>query len=887
MEKKIKAPRKASPRSSGAKATPPPPKNPALSHDIDSEVSKFQKEREQEGAHSPVGTALKAVEPKTQVELGALANGEPIPPIKPNTLLIFPVKSSVLFPQNVMPLTAGKDWSLENIEKAIRNGQGIGAVASRTVVPEAPSDSSTPAKPMEKHFELGTEAKILKVIRFPDNSYGAVVQGNRKFKILSILEEYGHSFLAQVEYLPELKLQDSLENQALTRGLKQLVQKAVSLSPNIPSDASLFIEGVNDPVYLSNLVIPYLSVDFTVRQGLLELTDASALLRKVHVLLTREIEILEMSQKIHSEVKTEVGKQQRKYYLKEQLRQLQKELGEMEGKSSLPEDNQDTREKIEASAMPAEAKALALKEVDRMGMMSPGSPEFTVSHTYLQWLMDVPWGVHSPWDLDLKQAQGILDSDHFGLEKVKKRIMEFLAIHRLSPKAKPPIFVLVGPPGVGKTSLGKSIAKAMGRPFVRIALGGLRDEAEIRGHRRTYIGSMPGKFVDALKKAGTMNPLILLDEIDKVSADFRGDPSSALLEVLDSEQNHTFTDHYLNTPLDLSQVIFIATANSLSTISPPLLDRLEVIELSGYTTLEKTHIAEKYLIPQTLADLGLSQRMEISKPNAWITPLIEQYTRESGVRDLRRQMASVMRQVAKAGLETGKLASDKTNSEPTKPWKVTMEAKDLKTYLGVPPYLSTTKLDFMPIGVSNGLAYTPVGGDVLFIESVAWKGGSGKLQITGQLGDVMKESVHTAYAYLRSQAPARKIHPDFFTKIDLHIHFPAGAVKKDGPSAGVAIFLALASQAFQQPLPANLAVTGEISLRAQVLPVGGIKEKIIAAHRAGMKTILLPKENEKNLEDIPKEVLKDLTIHCVGHLDEVLQIAFAKPTKSGFKKKKS
>jgi ATP-dependent Lon protease len=781
------------------------------------------------------------------------------------TLRILPIRQTVLFPHNIYPVTAGKEMSAEAIDYAIRSGATLGIVAQKSEDKDSENNGL---------YFYGTEAKVLKIIRFPDSSSGAVFQGIRRFRIEKFISGDDETLTAEVEFLPNTP-EESMdeENLALGKSLKQLVQKAVSLSPNIPNEANLFIESLQEPGYLADLVIPYLSIDVPTKQSLLEIVDHAQRLKKVHFYLTREIEILELSQKIQNDVKSEISKQQKKFFLKEQLRFIQKELGEVDNKPSSPtggssssRNSGDLTETLEKSAMPQEAKEIALKEVERMNMMQPGSPEYMVSHSYVNWLLDIPWGELSQGKVTLDHARKVLDEDHFGLEKLKKRILEFIAIYSLKQQSKGPILLLVGPPGVGKTSLGKSIARALNRKFVRIALGGIRDEAEIRGHRRTYIGSLPGKFAEALKKAGTMNPVILLDEIDKVSSDFRGDPSSALLEVLDPEQNHTFTDHYLNVPLDLSQVIFIATANTLQTIPAPLLDRLEKIELSGYTLQEKQNIAQKYLIPQVIEEQGLKGILDLRFLKAPLQHLIQEFTAEAGVRELKRKISALSRSLILETLEAKGNFKKKVIINATK--------DSIAKHLGRPIYLPTRKAKTLPCGVSTGLAYTSVGGDVLYIETVLTPKGNGSLSITGQLGDVMKESALTALAYLKSQSEKLHLNQTLLNKSNIHLHCPAGAIKKDGPSAGLAILSALTSQYLQIPIPSKIAMTGEISLRGDVLPVGGIKEKLIAAHRHGIQKVFLPMENEKDLDDLPKEVLSQLEIIFVQRSQDLLNQVF-------------
>jgi len=794
-----------------------------------------------------------------------------------NILTILPVKNAVLFPHNVVPVTPTAQWGHEALEKAARKGTPLGIVALR-------SDPHDPLRP-EDLYLVGTEAKIVKVIRFPDGTAGAVVQGTRRFKVERFNFQSGKPIIARVEYLREVTPEDSLELAALERGLKQLIQKAVSLSPHIPAEANVFIENLSDANYLADLVVPYLSVDTSEKQALLETEDALDRLRKVQLYLTREIEILEMTQRIQSEIKGEVGKQQRRFYVKEQLKLLQKELGELDGKttSSSGSESQDLKERVEKSKMSVEAKSAALKELERMALMQTASPEYTVSHTYVNCLLDIPWGVFTQSKVNLAAARELLDSEHHGLEKVKKRMLEFLAVYALKGDLKGPILLLVGPPGVGKTSLGKSIAKSLGRKFHRIALGGMRDESEIRGHRRTYIGSMPGKIADALKKAGSMDPVILLDEVDKISGDFRGDPSSALLEVLDSEQNNSFTDHYLNVPLDLSKVLFIGTANTMATLQGPLRDRMEIVELDSYTLEEKLCIAQKHLLPQVTEEHGLAGKLEFSLSDELLSQVVTGFTREAGVRQLRRELASIARGLVHEYVES--IDAESKQKAARKSFKKrALTRKDVNKILGNPTFLEAVKPIRLALGVATGLAYTPVGGDVLHIESVQVENGKGQLTITGQLGEVMKESVQTALALIKSRAALCGIELSKLQASDLHVHFPAGAVKKDGPSAGIAVLSALVGLLSSRTLPSDLAMTGEISLRGDVLPVGGIKEKLLAAHRYGVKRVLIPQDNLRDVADLPESVRKSLHIIGVRRFEEVLEAAFGRKLSSGVKK---
>ncbi|NBW82610.1 endopeptidase La [bacterium] len=625
-----------------------------------------------------------------------------------------------------------------------------------------------------------------------------------------------------------------------------------------------------------------MSVETSKKQALLETDNVLERLRLVQKYLTREIEILEMSQRIQSEIKGEVGKQQRRYYVKEQLKLLQKELGELDGKSTstVGQEPQDLRERVEKSAMPQDAKSAAIREIDRMGVMQAGSPEYSVSHTYVNWLIDMPWGVRTQKKVDLRVARELLESEHHGLEKVKRRILEFLAVYALKGSLKGPIMLLVGPPGVGKTSLGKAVAKALGRNFHRIALGGVRDESEIRGHRRTYVGAMPGKIAEALKKAGSMDPVILLDEVDKISADFRGDPSSALLEVLDSEQNHAFSDHYLNVPLDLSQVLFIGTANSLSTIQGPLRDRMEIVELDSYTLDEKVSIAQKHLLPQVVEEHGLGDHLSVSVSDLLMRDIVRGYTREAGVRQLKRELSSLARGLATEIVQSDSFArGGEKHSAVVRQAKLRLRSKaisrkDVDKILGPQKFLEQSRPTKLAVGVSTGLAYTPIGGDVLLIEAARVAAGSGKLTITGQLGEVMKESVQTALGLLKSMDSLCGVDVKAIQNSDLHVHFPAGAVKKDGPSAGIAILSALVGLYSGRPISSDLAMTGEISLRGDVLPVGGIKEKVLAAQRYGVKRVLIPQDNLRDLAEIPENVRKTLHVQGVRRVEEVIEAVF-------------
>ena len=783
-------------------------------------------------------------------------------------LKIIALKDSILFPHNLLPLTSGKSWSADEIEDFAKSGLEIGVVSYKK---DASLDTEK-IKLNELH-EVGTAAKVIKVIKLPDGSIGAIIQGTRRFSVEKFYMEEDVLY-AQVKFLDTLesKKEQNLDYLAHSKALKQLVQKAISISPAIPNEAAFFIDSVQNPLYLCDLIIPYLSLDIHEKQKLLEVLDPGLQIKKVHELLSKELKILEMSQKINTDVKSEIGKQQRKYFLKEQIKQIQKELNDIDGtsgSSQFSNDFSDLSEKIRLSHMHEEAKKIARSELDRMSMMQAGSPEYMVSHTYLTWLLDIPWNVFSQKTVNLEHARKILDRDHYGLKDVKKRVLEHLAIFALQKKSpKGSIILFVGPPGVGKTSLGKSIAKALNRKFARIPLGGLKDEAEIRGHRRTYIGSMPGKFVDTLKKVKTMDPVILLDEIDKVGSDFRGDPSSALLEVLDPEQNYSFTDHYLNTHVDLSKIFFIATANTIQTIPAALKDRLEVIDINSYTLEEKENIAQRYLIPQVLKETSLDSiaSMKISKAN--LKYIIAHHTKESGVRELKRTLLKIARGIA---LD---IVSKDSHSKGSKALNYAITKEAIQRYLGVEKFLYRKKPSKLPLGVCTGLAWTPFGGDVLLIEAVSSDAKQEKINVTGQLGDVMKESIHVALAYIKSHKALFSVKADMLKDKEIHMHFPEGAVKKDGPSAGVAIFSSLLGLLTKRSIKSNLAMTGEISLSGEILPVGGIKEKLFAAIRYGIKDVIIPIENKKDLSEISPSSLDKIKVHTLSNLKEAYSIIF-------------
>jgi ATP-dependent Lon protease len=760
-------------------------------------------------------------------------------------LPIMPLRNTVVFPHQVIPLAVGREKSLNLLKLVKEESKIIGLVSQKDGNLEEPKGDDL--------YEWGTAAMILKKFKMPDGSEQLIVQGIYRFKILRFSQIEPH-FEATVLPAQE-SVSQTVEVEALMNNMKMLFQKIVDLSPYLTGEHRVLVLNTEDPGKLTDVIASQVNFSVNEKQQILEITDVKQRLEKVHYLLNKELQVLELGSKIQNEVQGELNKTQRHYYLREQLKAIKKELGEFEDEST---DIEDLREKLESIKMPKDVYQVAEKELNRLARMSPMASEYTVSRTYLDWLLEMPWNKKTRDRLDVKKAEQILDEDHYGLEKVKKRIVEYLAIRQLKSDMKGPILCFVGPPGVGKTSLGRSIARALGRKFSRMSLGGVRDEAEIRGHRRTYVGALPGRIIQEIKKLNSSNPLIMLDEIDKLGMDFRGDPSSALLEVLDPEQNFSFTDHYLEVPFDLSKVMFIATANIPDPIPPALKDRMEIIEINGYTEEEKLQIAERYLVPKQLNAHGITTDM-LSFTSKSISKIIRQYTREAGVRNLEREIATTVRGVAKEIVEK-KIKSRR------------ISVKHLEKYLGPERFYSEIAERTSRPGVATGLAWTPVGGDILFIEASKMPG-KGELNLTGKLGDVMKESATAARSYLRANSAKFKIDPNFYEKYDVHIHVPAGAVPKDGPSAGITMFTALYSLFSEKCVKNNLAMTGEITLRGMVLPVGGIKEKVLAAKRAGIETIIMPAKNRKDLEEIPKKNIKDLNFQFVNDVDEVIDFA--------------
>jgi ATP-dependent Lon protease len=768
----------------------------------------------------------------------------------PDVVGILPLRGTVLFPQAVVPLGAGRASSLRLIDEALQGSRLVGAVTQKD-----PKEDSPRADGLHS---VGTITVIHKALKQPDGTVRLVAQGVARFRLVEIVQTEPY-LKARIEPIQEPEAESDLELEALTRSVTSLFGKVVSLSPAMPDELVTLLDNVEDAGAIADMVAASLpTLPLALKQELLETVNVRERLSQLAGALGKEAEVLELGSKIQSEIQSGMNKTQREYYLREQLKAIQKELGEGDDRT---QEVDGLRAKIEAAGMPDEAKAEALRELDRLAKMPPAAAEYTVARTYIDWLVSMPWQQETTDAVEIGPARTILDEDHEGLEKIKERILEYLAVKKVRPGGKDPILCFVGAPGVGKTSLGKSIARALGRKFHRISLGGMRDEAEIRGHRRTYIGALPGQIVQGLRRAGTKNPVLMLDEVDKLGMDFRGDPASALLEVLDPEQNATFRDHYLDVPFDLSRVLFITTANVIDNVPAPLRDRMEVINLAGYTEEEKVAIARRHLVPKQARQHGLEPGTDIAFEPEAIRLLARGYTREAGVRSLEREIASVCRKVARRRAEGD-----------TEAVRVTPDV--VVSFLGVPRFeLEEVEQRTRVPGVVTGLAWTPAGGDVLFVEATRMRGAH-TLTLTGQLGDVMKESVQAALSWVRSHAGELGIEADFWEHSDVHVHVPAGAIPKDGPSAGVTMATALVSLLTGRPVRSDLAMTGEISLSGRVLPVGGIKEKVLAAHRAGLRTVVLPRRNEKNLlEDVPPAVRQSLTVHLADTIDDVLAVA--------------
>lgn len=760
---------------------------------------------------------------------------------------LLPLRGLTIFPYMVLHFDVGRAKSIAALEEAMVNEQEIFLIAQV----DAKEDDPNPAD----LYDVGTVAKIKQLLKLPGDTIRVLVEGLQRGRVLeySQLDPYFEAdVLLQTE---ETNKETELELEALFRSILSIFEEYVKFSNKISPETMLTVTTLEDPGRLADMIAANILVKMEDKQLILDAFDPADRLEKLYNILVREIEILEIENKISLRVKKQIDKVQREYYLREQMKAIQRELGETDATAGELEEYQS---RIDKTQLSEEAKEKALKELDRLSKMGPGSAEGSVIRTYLDWILDLPWNVETEDSLDLLHATQVLDEDHYGLEKVKERIIEYLAIRQLTQNMKGPILCFVGPPGVGKTSIARSVARALNRKFVRMSLGGVRDEAEIRGHRRTYVGAIPGRILSSIKQVGSKNPVFLLDEIDKMSSDFRGDPASAMLEMLDSEQNYAFRDHYLELAFDLSKVMFLTTANTLDTIPRALLDRMEVIHITGYTEEEKLNIAVRYLIPKQLKEHGMPEDSVILAEKT-VRDIINSYTRESGVRNLERQIATVCRKSARRLIER-------------KQQRVKVTEKNLHRFLGIPRYRYDRAKVHDEVGIVTGLAWTPVGGDTLFIE-VTPMAGTGKLVLTGQLGEVMRESARAGFSYIRAQAEALKLDPDFHEKLDIHIHIPEGAIPKDGPSAGITMTTAVISALTHIPVRRDVAMTGEITLRGRVLPIGGLKEKILAAHRAGIHKVLIPMENDKDLEDIPDNVKKKVEIIPVETMDEVLKHA--------------
>ena len=766
----------------------------------------------------------------------------------PTVLPMMPLRDVVIFSDMLLPLFVGREKSVRAVEEAVSQDRFMLVVTQKDPGIENPKASDI--------YNVGTVARILRMLKLPDGRLKALVQGVARAKIAKYVRKRSY-YRVQIEILEDPPVPEiSLEVEALMRNVRENSEKILALRGELTGDVVPILESIEDPGKLADLVASNLRLKIDESQNLLEIIDPVERLKKVNDVLSREVELSSMQAKIQSDVKDEISKSQRDYFLREQMRAIHRELGDQDDKL---QEIEDYRKKIKKAKMPKEALVESEKQLRRLEQMHPDSAESSVVRTYLDWLVEMPWSKSTKDFIDVKKAKEILDGDHFGLEKVKDRVLEHLSVRKLNPKMKGPILCFVGPPGVGKTSLGQAIAKAMKRKFIRISLGGIRDEAEIRGHRRTYIGALPGRILQGLKQCGANNPVFMMDEIDKLGADFRGDPSSALLEALDPEQNFAFSDHYLNLPFDLSNVMFILTANMTDTIPSALLDRMEVIHISGYMLEEKMEISEKFLLPRQLKENGLKPKQLVVSEGA-LSQIIQEYTYESGLRNLERELGSICRKVAR------KIAEGEKG-----PFRITKNS--LQGFLGVPKYMPEMDKDESQVGLCTGLAWTDTGGEVLYVEA-ALIGGKGELILTGQIGEVMQESARAALSYARVNLPALGVDENIFDNQDLHIHVPAGAIPKDGPSAGIAMATALISVLAEKPVSNDVAMTGEITLRGRVLPIGGLKEKALGALRGGIKTVIIPEKNKKDLHEIPKNIRRKLEFITVSHMDEVLPIAF-------------
>src|SRR5215510_13486225 len=784
-------------------------------------------------------------------------NPPPMVPPRPEEEVVFgdelpvlPIRNAVLFPGAVAPFDVGREKSVALVED-VHNLQ------SPVIAIFAQRDPATDDPGADDLYPVGCAARVLKALKHSSGNYSLILQGLTRISLDSVTQT--SPFLRAKVTRVETPSTEDVEAEALAMSLRDVAKQVIQLMPELPREAGSLIDSIQAPGALADLVAANLDAPVEEKAQLIETIETKERIRKVLRLLTRQLEILKMRERINSQIKEEMGKNQREYVLRQQLKAIKEELGEDDGDQG---DLDGLEERIAKASLPSEADNVAKKQLKRLRSMQVGSAEYTVVRTYLDWILDLPWSNTTEDNLDIVDVRRVLDEDHYGLEKVKKRIVEYLAVRKLKKDKKGPILCLLGPPGVGKTSLGRSIARAVGRKFVRVSLGGVHDEAAIRGHRRTYVGALPGQIIQGMKKAGTINPVFMLDEVDKIGHDFRGDPAAALLEVLDPEQNNTFADHYLEIPFDLSNVMFVATANIADPIPPPLRDRMEILEIPGYTRREKLAIARQHLIPKQLEEHGITkEQLEIM--DTAVDEIIDHYTREAGVRTLERQIASCIRGVA-VKIAEGDVAPRKIEN-----------ADNVRDFLGAPRYTSEVAERTEEPGVATGLAWTSVGGEILFIEATRMYG-SGKLQLTGQLGDVMKESAQAALSYVRTNSEKLGLAKDFLEKSDLHIHIPAGAMPKDGPSAGVTMFTALVSMLSGVRVRHDVAMTGEITLRGRVLPIGGLKEKVLAAHRVGIKRVLIPERNKADLEEVPKEVVDELQFFFVARMEQVLEAALEK-----------
>jgi len=774
----------------------------------------------------------------------------------PDQLPVLALRNAVLFPGSIIPIDVGRKKSVKLVEEAIsREKPIIGIITQRDARTEEPGPDDM--------YTVGCAARILKVIKLAKDNFSVILQGVSRIRMLEVDSE-DPFLIARVQSVPD-STESNAELDALVANLKEVAKRVVKLMPELPKEAVALVDSVTEPGQLADLITSNLDVPVEEKQEVLEIFDLKARLQRVLQFLSRQHEVLKVREKINTQVQEEMGRNQREYVLRQQLKAIKEELGEIDDASG---DLDDFRDKVTQAKMPPDAEKAALKQIERLKVMQSSSAEYTVTRTYLEWLVDIPWSVSTEDKLDIQAARDILNSDHYDLEKVKKRILEYLAVRKLKADKKGPILCLVGPPGVGKTSLGRSVARSLGRKFIRISLGGVRDEAEIRGHRRTYVGSLPGRIIQGLKKAGSNNPVFMLDELDKLGHDFRGDPAAALLEVLDPEQNHTFSDHYLEVPVDLSKVMFVATANILDPVPAALRDRLEVLEIPGYTRDEKLNIAKQFIVKKQIEEHGLSGERLRFEDDA-VSEIIDSYTREAGVRNLEREVANVIRGIAVL------VAEDKAAAN-----EVVTKAR-IPDFLGPQKHLPEVAERTAESGVATGLAWTPVGGDILFIEATRMNG-KGNLVLTGQLGDVMKESAQAALSFIRAHSRWLGLEDNFLDKSDIHVHVPAGAIPKDGPSAGVTMFVAMASLLTGKPIRPDVAMTGEITLRGLVLPVGGIKEKFLAAHRAGIKRVLMPERNRKDVIDIPENLRNEIEIIYIKRMDELLPMVLTEmPTLVG------